>query len=69
MSPLEAFVEIAKMRPAAARHWLHRLDATDLNVVDAVFRAIPPTEISDVARRFALKMIEINRQRLLSVRV
>lgn len=69
MSPLEAFVEIARMRPAAARYWLRRLDATDLKVMDAVFRDIPPTEISDAARRFALKMIEINRQRLLSVRV
>lgn len=62
---LEAFQEAAKLIPEARDYWLKRLAATGLADYSGIFDNIPPQEITEPARGFALKMLEVNRNRLL----
>lgn len=65
---LEAFDEAARFPEtrAAKAYWLARLAAVRVAEFRSILDNIPPTEISDPARAFALRMLEINRERLLS---
>jgi hypothetical protein len=65
LTPLAAFQEAAKLAPEGREHWLQRLGATSLADYARIFDNIPALEITDPARGFALKMLEINRDRLL----
>lgn len=65
LTAMAAFQEAAKLVPEARDYWLGRLAATDLADYRRIFDNIPPDEITDPARDFALKMLEINRARLL----
>ncbi len=67
LSPLEAFAEAGKLRPRAAEAWLQRLQQVSGHDVAFIFDQIPAERISPVASRFAQKMLEINRQRLLAL--
>lgn len=68
MSTLDAFHYAGKVRPAAARAWLEYLAQLSWQNVRMIFEQIPRGLISDVAIEFALKMLDLNRQRLLSLR-
>lgn len=65
---LEAFDEAARLPEtrAAKAYWLARLAAVHVAEFRSILDNIPPTEISDPAKAFALRMLEINRDRLLS---
>lgn len=64
---LEAFQEAAKLDPEARDYWLERLAATGLADYSGIFDNIPSQEITKPEREFALKMLEVNRDRLLRV--
>lgn len=65
LTTIEAFQEAAKLFPEAKRYWLQKLEATSLADYESIFNNVPPTEISIPAKEFALRMLEINRHRLL----
>ncbi len=68
LKTLEAFQEAAKIRPEAADYWLGRLAAIGAECFRAILAEIPDTEISQPARAFALRMMEINAERILQTR-
>jgi hypothetical protein len=69
MTTLDVFKEASKLRPLAAKSWLDRLAQISENDVNNIVDQIPVDRISDAARRFAMKMLELNRQRLLKLEV
>lgn len=62
---LEAFLEVAKIRPEAADYWLKELAEIDYEKYMAILARIPDAEISAPARDFARRMLEINAERIL----
>lgn len=65
MSTVEAFEYAARRRPRAAHIWLTRL--TDIDVshhVQVLFERIPSARLSRHAPAFAMRMLELNGQRL-----
>ncbi len=69
MPTLDVFRESSKLRPLAAKAWLDRLSQISDNDVKHIFDQIPPERISDAARRFAMKMLQLNQNRLLNAEV
>ena len=69
LKTLEAFHEAAKIRPAAADYWRERLAAIDPTQYRDILDEVPDSEISQPARDFACRMLEINAQRLLDLEV
>jgi len=67
MGTIFAFQEAAKISPIAGRYWLGRLGDLNLGDFEAILNEVPGSEISEPARFFALNMLEINRNRLLSL--
>jgi hypothetical protein len=67
MSPLDAFRKAGKVRQKAANTWLESLERLSLQDAKIIFDQIPRDRISEVAIEFALKMLELNRQRLLGL--
>ncbi|MGH8008285.1 MAG: hypothetical protein ACREQ3_14915, partial [Candidatus Binatia bacterium] len=67
LSILDAFREAGKLRPQAADVWLERLRQVSMQDVAFIFDQIPPERITLVTSRFAQKMLEVNRQRLLAL--
>lgn len=67
MSTLAAFQEAARFLEVrdAKLYWLRRLEAVSLDDFRPILDNVPSSEISEPARNFALKMLEINRARLL----
>jgi HipA-like C-terminal domain len=69
MTTLDVFSEAARLNPRAAKAWLERLTEISENDVARIFDQIPNDRISDAARRFAMKMLELNQKRLLKLGV
>jgi hypothetical protein len=67
MPTLDVFREASKLRPLPARAWVERLSRISDNHVTDIFDRIPTDRISNVARRFAMKMLELNQKRLLQL--
>jgi len=65
MLALDVFRWFAERHAVAAKLWLGRLDAIGSDAVDAVLAEIPPARMSPVTREFTLKLLTINRRRLL----
>lgn len=67
LTTLEAFEEAARLTGVreAKGYWLSRLAAIRIADFRLILDNIPPSEISAPAKAFALKMLEINRERLL----
>lgn len=65
LTTLAAFQDAARLVPEAGKYWLQRLGTTHLADYRRIFDNVPVTEISEPARDFALRMLEINRNRLL----
>lgn len=64
----DAFREAAKASVKATKYWLERLGALSLTDCEAIVQNVPESEITEPAAAFALKMIEVNRQRLLALK-
>jgi hypothetical protein len=69
MTTLNAFAEAAKSTRAAARAWVDQLAQISENDVIRIFDQIPRDRISDAAQQFAMKMLELNKRRLIDLRV
>jgi hypothetical protein len=67
LSTLEAFELAGRIRPLAAKAWLQRLAHVTSGQAASIFSRIPEDRISPIAIKFALKMLELNQHRLLSV--
>ena len=65
LKTLEAFREVARIRPAASDYWLKKLAEIDLENYRKILMKIPNPEISAPARDFAYRMLEINTGRIL----
>jgi hypothetical protein len=68
LSTLEAFTRASERYPSAARVWLTRLAGVSLVQVRALFERLPHDRISAIAIEFAVKMLELNQQRLLALK-
>lgn len=62
---VDAFQEFAKKRPKSSKLWLQRLNDISLDQCHSIFKRIPPSEISTTAVQFAMKLLELNKNRLL----
>ena len=60
MTTLDVFRDASKLRPRAAKAWVDRLSRISNNDVTNVFDQVSVDRISDTARRFAMKMLELN---------
>jgi hypothetical protein len=67
LTTMAAFAEAARISPRAAHYWLSRVEQLDTQKVQQIIANIPAAEMSEPARRFSEKMIEVNRKRLLSL--
>ena len=67
MSTFDAFHEAGIRRPEAAKAWLERLASLSFREIQTLFANIPSDRISVVAIDFALKMLTLNYQRLLTL--
>jgi hypothetical protein len=65
LSTLDAFHRAGKMRPVAARVWLESLASVCRQDVQMLIEQIPGHLISEVAIEFALRVLDLNKQRLL----
>ena len=65
LSTLDAFTECARHSPTAAAYWLDKLNQVQIEDVATIFTQIPRSFITEVAVEFAIKMLEINKKRLL----
>jgi hypothetical protein len=68
LSTLDIFQHFAAKRPQAAQLWLQRLGDISSEQCQNIFNSIPPTEITTTAAEFAMKLLELNRNRLLEVK-
>ena len=65
LSTLDAFMSAARLRPQAAISWLKRLESVSAAETEGIFREVPQDRISDVSIRFGLRILMLNRSRLL----
>jgi len=68
LSTFDAFSIASRVEPTAAKSWLERLERISIKDIKLVFENIPTRLISDIAIDFAIKMIELNRERLLQLK-
>jgi len=69
LSTIDAFREAARERPKAVQLWLKQLEGISSSDTRSILERIPKTEITDVAIEFTQKIIELNRERLLKLRI
>jgi len=67
MLTLEAFQELADIRPQAAKLWRQQLGDISPEQCQNIFNMIPPSEISETAIEFAMTLLELNKKRILEV--
>lgn len=67
MLTLDAFRQFGQKRPDAAKFWLQRLSSISAQQCETVFMKIPETEITKKTIEFSLKLLELNKERLLEV--
>ena len=68
LKTFEVFVLLAQSYPKAAEAWLDQLGHIETKQIGELFRRVPESRISLPAIEFALKILEINRERLLDLR-
>jgi len=67
LSPLVAFAEATKDRPAARRAWIDRLQRVADNDFWDIIDRVPTERMSKPARDFAFALLRLNRDRILGV--
>jgi hypothetical protein len=65
LSTLAAFEEAGRIAPNAAAFWLATLSRVSRVDFEAILSLVPPSEMSDPAKAFAMEMLVVNRGRLL----
>jgi hypothetical protein len=66
VSPAAAFRIAATARPEAGAGWRERLRGVSLAVMAEVVERVPTARMSGIAKRFAMRMLELNRTELLA---
>lgn len=66
MTTMAAWRAFGARRPDAAATWLKRLEAVQDSDVQDLLQQIPERRISDVCRRFTMRLLQENRRRLLT---
>lgn len=66
---LAVFQLLAAKRPESAKLWLQRLGDIETKQCQNVFNKIPPSEISETTIEFAMTLLELNKKRLLEVKL
>lgn len=66
LTTLEVVARAAVIRPAAAAFWLDRLAFISDDDTETVLSEVPERIASTVAKEFAVKVLELNRRRLLA---
>ena len=66
---LEAFRKAAVRRPQAAKFWLSKLQGISLSDTRSIIERVPNKEMSDIAKEFTQRIIELNKRRLLAIEV
>jgi hypothetical protein len=67
MTTREAFASAAKRRPVAAEYWLSRLHVLEDDSVSGILDRIPDERCSELHRRFARRILEVNRHHLIAL--
>ena len=62
---LAAFQEAGRIAPRAAVFWLATLDRVSRADFEGILSLVPPSEVSEPAKAFALEVLTVNRSRLL----
>lgn len=62
---LDAFEQAALQRPAAATYWRTRLSNISASTVEHLVDQIPGSWMSEIARRFTIELLHLNRLRIL----
>lgn len=65
LTTLEAFREAVKISPEAGRYWVWRLNQVPIEAFQRILEQVPDSEITELARQFALKIIETNANRII----
>ena len=66
---IEAFQQAAGKRPEAARYWLNKLKGISLNDMESIILKVPGEEMSEVAKEYTWTILNLNKERLLALRV
>jgi hypothetical protein len=66
ISNIEVFNIAAELRPMAAMIWLEILAQIETDDIHAIFEQLPAGRIDKVTSRFAIDLLDFNRQNLLS---
>lgn len=68
LSLIEAFQAASSHNPQASKIWLEKLESVTIENLQEVFERIPEESATDTARAFAIRLLEVNRQRLLELK-
>lgn len=68
LSLIDAFKAASSHNPDASKIWLEKLENVTIDNIKEVFERIPEERISDVSKVFAIRILEINRRRLLELK-
>ena len=69
LGTVEAFVAFAEFAPNAARLWLNQLEKILPKTVQAILDEVPNKRMTKITKEFTAKLLQINQERLLSVKV
>ena len=64
---IDAFKEAAGHRRSAAKSWMDRLGGIPQTETKRIIDMVPQDEMSEIAKEFAQRILDINRERLLSL--
>ena len=67
MLTLETIKEIAKIRPGAVNYWQNKLQNVLVSDTVKIVYKIPDEVMSDTSKEFAIKLLELNRDRILGL--
>ena len=65
LSPMAVFANVFRLLPPSANAWLQVLESVPLSRFNEIFSQVPASLMSQVARDFCMRLMELNRQALL----
>ena len=65
LKTVELFEKAAAKSPDAAQVWLRQLDRIYTQDIAALFAQLQESEASQIAKTFAMRLLDLNRERLL----
>jgi hypothetical protein len=68
LSLIDAFQAASTHNPQASKIWLDKLESVTIEKIKEVFERLPGERATDTAKEFAIRLLEINRRRLLELK-